>query len=120
MALYDYIHRPTGEMREVIASMKSPPPEEFDEDGRTWNRVYTVPKAIINDAGGVRHKGQTLPLSNTLPERDTSLGTPDRVDGHDVVKYRDGSMTDPSGAWIIRDNSDAKRAEEITGYKRVK
>ena len=116
MSLYEYENRGTGERREVVASMKHPPTEVLIEDGVAWHRVWTLPKVIVHDAGGVRHKGQTLPLSNTLPERDTSLGKPDKIDGHDVVRYKDGSVTDPSGAWVIRDKADAKRACEITGY----
>jgi hypothetical protein len=118
MATYDYENRGTGERREIIASMKSPPPEVFTEDGVTWNRVWTAPKIIVHDAGGVRYKSNPLPVSQTLAERDTSQGTPETLHGHEVLKYKDGAYTDKQGAWIIRDKSDARRAEELTGTKR--
>lgn len=120
MPLYEFIHRPTGETQEVHGSMRSPPPEEFTEDGRTWHRVYTAGgKPIIKDAGGVRHLGQTLPISRSLPIRDTSEGTPDTESGHDVVRYADGTMTTPEGEFIIKDKEAAKVAGEATGFKRL-
>lgn len=116
MPFYDYMLPETGERMEVFGSMRDPPPERYRYAGKEWHRVYAGGVSFkINDAGGVRNPGY---VSMSLLERDTSEGVPFTDHGRELLKYKDGAVTDMSGAWIIRDKSDARRAEDYTGTKR--
>lgn len=105
---YEYTTE-TGERREIFGSMKDPPPEVIHEDGREWRRLYTVPQAAVKPDVRVRNKGMDLPVSFSLPTRDTSEGTPTTLYGHSVLQYKDGTHTTMEGERII----DTQRAVDV-------
>lgn len=117
-----------GEVREVSASMKTPLPRsiEFLEDGSwreasepdaegTFHRVWSLPRVIVNDAGGVR-AGGALPVSESLPCTD-----PDEkfeiksVGGHKVKRYKDGRLATLKNRPIVRNRDDRKKHCEKSG-----
>lgn len=104
-----------GERREIVASMKNPPPEEMlmhpdlpphwpltQEESRRivfppgtfewFRRVYESPAIVTKDAGPVNYPGQKLPVSRSLPS-DPREGQCATLDGHTVRRHADGSYT---------------------------
>lgn len=101
----------SGERREIVASMKNPPPEFIhpalpDDTGQAWmeckshgpmcpdvfRRVYESPNIVTKDAGAVNYPGQKLPVSRSLPS-DPREGQCATLDGHAVRRHADGSYT---------------------------
>lgn len=105
---YEYQCRATGETREVEASMAEPPTAQFEEDGKTWHRVWRVPAAMVKDSGGVRHRDQTVPVSMSLP-LDTREGRSTSYFGTPVREHEDGTMSTLRGDRIVRNAEDMKR-----------
>lgn len=120
MPIYQFIHSDTGDFIERVYSMREEKPEVIEEGGRMYRRVFSDGLGVaVKDAGGVRYSDVVLPTSRSLERRDTTEGRPVSMDGHEVLEYPDKALTDPSGAWIIRDRNDARRAEALTGMTRI-
>lgn len=139
--IYEYANA-AGERREIVASMKEPPPEILcSADGRLFadngvteeqcrayleyggdpaaifRRVYTAGQPPIVKKYGVEYAGQALPVSRALP-LDLTPGTVENRGGHTVLKHADGGYTDLKGRRIVANKQDVERAEVSTGMKR--
>jgi hypothetical protein len=130
MAVYEY-QNARGEKREIIAPMRSAPPMsvQFLEDGTwveatepdadgTFNRVLFVPVGgVIDRQGGVKYRGQAIPVSQSLPPDDPDRpSVADRLDGHPVKRNADGTYRTLDDRPIIRNREDRKRYCDALGY----
>lgn len=130
MAVYEFENEATGQRREVVASMKSPPPEfiYIDREGG-WHKVPNLERGAVllyrrlYGAGlgirlpeyGLTYKG--APASRQLPRRDTKKGQITTLDGHKVVRHKDGGYTLPNGQPLIRNKADRDRECSRTGFR---
>lgn len=143
--IYTYANA-AGERREIVASMKEPPPEvvEFFPDG-SWkdakagefngqpvyghvsigsamplfHRVYEAPPVHVHgNRGAVDYKNGKPPVSRFLPLK--AGGVPEQWGNMTVRNHGGGIYTDSMGRRIVRNESDAKRHEADTGLVRVK
>jgi len=130
MAVYEYKNA-LGEKREIVASMKTPPPMavQFLEDGSwveatepdaegTFNRVLFAPVVGVRDGqGGVKYRGQAIPVSQSLPYDDPDRpAVADRLDGHPVKRNTDGTLRTLDDRPIIRNREDRRRYCEALGF----
>lgn len=60
-----------------------------------------------------------LPISNSLPRRKITDGVRDTHFGHDVVRHKDGGLTDLHGRPIIDSKEADRRESRRTGFERV-
>lgn len=106
---YEYHCRATGETREIQASMAEAPTAQFEEDGKTWDRVFRAPGALVrHGSGGVHHRDQTIPVSMSLP-LDQREGKASSYFGTPVREHQDGTMSTLRGDRIVRNAEDMKR-----------
>ena len=135
--IYEY-ENALGERREIVASMKNPPPEVVlfygDEPtkylkcithpseiyGRDiFRRVYTVPQiGRIDPGGAVTHKG-SLPYSRTLPPTEEKGEIVNRS-GHSVRRLKCGAYATMEGRRIIDSKEAGDRHASDAGFVRVK
>jgi hypothetical protein len=130
---YTFRHAETDELREIERPMTDPPAERFtDEDGE-WVRVWEAPAMKVvgrslpgkgnkrtrrGEEGAVQHRGQELPVSQSLP-RDTRPGRIVHRYGHTVREHDGGkSYTTLEGDRIIDGHDAARRACDETGRTR--
>lgn len=76
--------------------MAEPPTIEFQEEGKTWHRVWRT-SAIVRGSGGVQHLGQTIPVSRSLPL--------DYRPGEQVIRYGQRVIERPDGTCSTLDGS---------------
>ena len=135
-----------GERREVVASMKSPPPECIgienpDDPTSFWvDWMSTVPKGIpgawderkkfrrvygesisvaVPKGEGVHHPGQKIPCSESLPD-DPRVGKPDVLYGQQVRRHEDGTYSSLDWRPICHNADAMKRHTERTGHTWVR
>lgn len=77
----------------------------------------SVPRGVVRDAGGVRHRGQKLPVSMSLP-LDGRRGEVVTEHGQSVVRHSDGTLSTLEGERIIRNSDDARKHGESCGFVR--
>lgn len=130
MALYEFENRHTGERRTIARPMSHAPgltvvmldrpgfdcrdATESDPPERVWHRVWQF-GAVVKSGGGI--VAADLPVSSTLPNRDTRDTQVVTESGRPVRRHRDGSLSTMDGRPIVRNKQDAKRHCEATGFK---
>lgn len=138
MAIYEFSST-AGVIREVEASMTTPPPERIvfvldgwraagEHDRDVFARVWTVPAMSLRDgeAGraakggitGTTYAGERLPISRALPRKKMNAGRFDDV-GQGVFRHKDGTLTDRRGRQVIDSKSAVDRATKAHNMVRV-
>lgn len=120
MPVYTFVNQRTGEKREIIAPMSQAPSSPTIIDGQEYARDFSADRAgsgLVVREYGIKAGPGKLPVSNTLPTV-TEPGAPAMMNGHKVIKYPDGTVTDRFGRRVIANKKDARRAEAATGYRR--
>lgn len=121
MAVYEYENRVSGEKREIVASMKSPPPLRirFGENGDwapapdgddrgVWFRVWQFSGVVVaHAAGAVRYGDKGPPVSRTLPPNDAPIARKEKVGDAVVNIHTDGTRSDQSKRRIIANRKDS-------------
>lgn len=114
MAVYAYKHRETGTIREIVRPMTDAPPIAFTDELGEWIRDFSTMGAVTKCDGGVRHSGQVLPVSKSMP-LDFRGGKPATLGGHNVVELADGSYRTLDRRRIIRNKSDREKHVRDSG-----
>lgn len=65
------------------------------------------------------YRGKKLPISNSLPRRKLQDGVRDTFFGHEVVRHKDGGLTDLHGRPIVDSKEADHREARRTGFERV-
>jgi len=118
MAIYRF-YNDAGDCREVVASMKAPPPMEETVDGVRWIRMIECPGVTIKSDGSVKplSNGQ-LPVSRSLPRADKSeiVGTT-KIGNHVVHELKNGGYCNQVGQRIIDSNRARDRQAKSCGFE---
>jgi hypothetical protein len=93
--------------------MAEAPTIEFEEGGKTWHRVWRVGTSVRMN--GIQHRGQTVPVSMSLP-LDQRPGQAVNRYGHRVVEHSDGTLSLPSGVRIAQTNRELDLHAKSCGY----
>lgn len=102
MNTYEYRDIQTGEIKEVRASMKSPPPEDMTIDGRKCKRVYASGLGIVVRDFAIKPSGRSkLPIARMLPSKHDGIVHTQNTDAGVVRTHDDGTKTDGRGRRII-------------------
>ena len=110
-----------GEVREVVASMKNPPPMEEVIDDIRWVRFYEIPNVVVKHDGSVKPLGNgQLPVSRSLPRADKHdiIGKTD-YNGHVVCELKGGGYCNEVGQRIIDSKAARDRHAKSTGYEDI-
>lgn len=106
MAVYEYENRSTGQRREIVASMKSPPALVIEDESGTWHRVWDFGVAVKGTPGAVNYKDGSPPVSRTLPLNDAPI-VDKSVEGKTVVNiHADGTRSDQFHRRIVANKRD--------------
>jgi hypothetical protein len=80
--------------------------------------LVRVPGGVVQGDGATHYAGARLPISRSLPRRDTAKGTPANQHGHQILEYPDGARTNLMGQPIIDGHNAADRESKRTGFTR--
>ena len=125
--IYEYRNHKSGQTREILASMRQPPPERvvFDADGghapaaddadEVWCRVWSVPLTTVREYGIIPHGRHGLPVSRMLPLKNDNIVHVQERNGTTIRTHADGTRTDSMGRRLIENRADYERAKKTTG-----